>query len=155
VLLESANGSESLEVTVIGYEFPNDTSERGTANWLQADVSVKTQHGWGTSRAPFMHTWDASNLALWLESLSGFDSEVERIMVFPEPNLQLMVIDRTPQDIALHVDFILEQPGNWKMDDAVDNFRSYVGSMNLNLTKVAVLKAAISLRSELGQFPQR
>jgi len=76
-------------------------------------------------------------------------------MVFPEPNLQLEMITQTDQEVTLHVYFILEQPGEWDMDDALDEGRHYIGMMDLWLPRVALHTAAESLRAELLHFPIR
>lgn len=69
--LKSIDGVAELGVTLAGYEFPDQRSDRDEANWLEIDPSVQTAHGRGTSRAPCMHTWDAAYLATWLAAFGS------------------------------------------------------------------------------------
>ncbi|MGZ3599610.1 MAG: WapI family immunity protein [Ktedonobacterales bacterium] len=153
--LESIDGVGTLEITLAGYESPDETSERSEANWLETDLHVRTGHGQGTSRVACMHTWDAADFVDWLNALATRQSISRRSMVFPEPDLQLEMITQTDQEVTLNVYFILEQPGEWDMDDALDEGRRYIGMMDLRLPRVALHTAVESLRAELLHFPIR
>jgi hypothetical protein len=155
VRLESIDGVGTLEITLAGYESPDEISERSEANWLETDQYVRTGHGQGVSRVACMNTWDAADFADWLDALAARQFLSRRFMVFPEPNLQLEMITQTDQEVTLHVYFILEQPGEWDMDDALDEGRHYIGMMDLWLPRVALYTAAESLRAELLHFPIR
>ena len=99
--------------------------------------------------------WDAADFADWLDALGSHQSGSQPPMVFPEPNLQLNVITQTDQEVTLHVYFVLEQPGGWDMDDAIDGRRYYIGVTDLRLPRAALRIAAESLRAELLRFPIR
>jgi hypothetical protein len=156
--LESSDGVSALELTIAGYEFPDNLSDRDTANWLEFDLRVRTPHGQGTSRVGLMRTWDTADFADWLDALSARHSRWpgEEYMVFPEPNLQFHATGLWRREIILHVYFILELPGEWEMDDAPDEGSNYYSStMNLRPQRAALQVAATSLRAELRRFPVR
>jgi hypothetical protein len=154
--LDSTNGVGQLEVTVAGYEFPDDLSELSAANWLEVDVSVRTPHGWGTSRVACMQTWSAADFADWLAALGAGRIVGKSNMLFSEPNLQFQTGAQTAQEVTVHVWFILELPGEWQMDDAPDaDSRHYIGEMDITVPRAALRTAAESLRTELWDFPVR
>src|SRR5258708_6660247 len=160
--LEGSDGVSALELTIAGYEFPDDLSDRDTANWLEFDLRVRTPHGQGTSRVGCMHTWDVSELADYLDALGArrFWLRGVPVPLFPEPNLQLgcsvLLAALRPHRVTLHVSFILERPGEWQMDDApAAESTHYIGKMDLKVPRVALREAAASLRAELRRFPVR
>jgi hypothetical protein len=160
--LESSDGVSALELTVAGYESPDDLSDWQTANWLEVDLRVRTPHGQGTSRVACMHTWDVSELADWLDAHGARRLWIRAAPFFlaPEPNLQLwfsgLLAALWSHRIALHVYFILEQPGEWQMDDASDaESTHYIGEMGLKVARAALREAAAALRAELRLFPVR
>lgn len=153
--LESLDGTTNLVVSIAGYEFPDDLSELHTANWLEADLDVQTLHGRGTCRTACMMTWDAARFADWLEALGTQQVGTPTMMGFPEPNLQMQVTGQALRYIRFHVYFILESPGYWKMDDAQEGNRYYIGGVDITVRRAALLAAAESLRSELQNFPVR
>ena len=157
--LESVDGVGELMVTIVGYEFPDDLIDERTANWLEVDVQVRTPHGSGASRTPCMLTWDVAEFADWLDAFGtpGTPPPSRSYFVFPEPNLQLEVRAQKPQHVGLHVSFILERPGQWEMDDmfAQETDRHYIGAMDLLVSRIALHRAAASLRADLQSFPRR
>lgn len=54
-------------------------------------------------------------------------------MPCPEPNLQFHMVTQTAEDVIMRVHFILEQPGEWEMDDAKEGMRYCAGTMDLKL----------------------
>ncbi len=133
--LKSIDSVAELGLTIAGYEFPNRLLERDAANWLEIDLSVQTTQGWGISRVPCMHTWDATQLAAWLaafDSRHALDQNDMRSWPCPEPNLQFHIISAAEQEVVMRVNFILEQPGEWEMNDAQEGARYYIGTMDLN-----------------------
>lgn len=154
--IEGSDGANWIEVTLAGYEFPDEIIERETMNWLETDLRVRTFHGRGVSRVALMRTWDAADFAHWLESLSAAYVGSESIMIFPEPNLQMKAV-RWPAYVAIDIYFILEQPGQWDMNDAFypTSSHHYVGNMTIDIALPALHAAAASLRSDLLRFPVR
>ncbi len=154
--LNGADGIGELRVTIASYEFPNILNEVTAANWLEIDISVRTPHGSGTSRVACMRTWDVVSLADWLDAL-GAQRPMDCLdIAFPEPNLQIRVVHRMPEELTFHVYFILERPGMWQMDDAhnVDS-SNYIGEMDLTVPYAALLTASEYLRTALQNFPIR
>lgn len=159
--LEGQDGVCELSWTIIGYEAPEDVSERETSdwrttNWLEAVIRVRTPHGWGVSQVACTQTWDAARFADWLDNVSRRRICITGI-AFPEPNLALRAVAFLTQHVRLHVEFILEQPGEWHMDNAPNQVSNdyYIGEISMNVSRASLRTAAESLRAELKHFPPR
>lgn len=164
--LASLDGSAELTLTIAGYAYPNDLSDEVTANWLDVDLNVRTPHGWGTSRADIMLTWNGEQFVYWLDAIATASTELPPMWftggtsldVYPFPeNLAVSRRAQDPQNIRLEVYFVLELPGHWEMDDSSTEYgqHHYVGRMELMVPRAALVSAAESLRAELQRFPRR
>lgn len=156
--LKSIDNDAELGLTIAGYESLDYLSDRDTANWLEIDVSVQTAHGRGVSRVPCMHTWDAVTFATWLAAFDSHHPLDQNDMLpwlCPEPNLQFQMVSQAAREVIIHVYFILEQPGEWEMDDAKEGRNYYIGTMDLKVRRTDLRAAAESLRAELQHFPVR
>ena len=154
--LEGNDGISELSLTIVGYETADDGSQYESANWLETTIHIETPHGWGTSQVACMQTWDAVELADWLDMLGRRRFGVSGI-VFPEPNLALRAVVLGTQRVRLRVGFILEKPGEWHMDDASTdaNSANYIGEMSIKVSRASLRAAAESWRAEIERFPPR
>ena len=78
-------GDTTLELTVLGYQYPDVTGGGWDANWLIVRGSVKTaEHEW-TFADPCLTTWELQHLVRWMESIGGADAHPT--VAFTEPCL--------------------------------------------------------------------
>jgi hypothetical protein len=153
--LESLTSTNQLIVTIAGYESPADVRQSSNDDWLEINLSVRTPYGRGSCQVAAMTTGTAAAFADWLDALGAGPVQIQPLMLFPEPNLQLKVIAYSGEHVSLQIRFILERPGQWEMDDAPpqEGDRFYSGEMNMMLGTMALRSAAESLRAELRSLP--
>jgi hypothetical protein len=103
--LASRDG-QSLELRILGYQFPHLETEEYDSNWLVVTGKVTHSRGSWQFTEPCLLTYEAEKLASWMDDVAdakpGFDT-----CGFIEPNLEfraLLSIDRP----ALRVCFDLE-----------------------------------------------
>ncbi len=151
MLLEDANGSE-LELNIIGYEFPDAVPKPGEmdydANWLFIAIKVKSPQGSWEDRDPCLLTWEADQLAKWLEGMSK-DLPFVSYQTFMEPNLDFRIVEHTDDRFVVRVGFGLEFRPPWN-----DTYRGEV-EVDLHVSREDVRRAAHDLLIQLHRFPPR
>lgn len=143
MILEGPEGR--LELTVVRYQFPEQTEDWWDANWLIAQGRVRLKgRGW-VFQDPCITTFEARSLADWLEAVSRGDA-AKPYLALVEPNLQF---DRKAED-RLRVSFALESAPPWAKrgeDWTKYGFEVPVGPV--------LARAAGELRVQLASFPVR
>jgi len=108
------NGS-SIELSVVGYQFPELENEEYDSNWLNVHISVTHPKGSWASSDPSLLTYELRELGLWLEAISEKPNEPSELS-FVEPNLSLRYLTSEPGRV-LRVYFELESRPNWAETD--------------------------------------
>jgi hypothetical protein len=148
--LGSPDGS-SVELRILGYEFPDVKAEEYDSNWLLIEIDVTHPKGHWVSRDPCLLTYEVARLADWLADISR-GKDVNAIQRFIEPNLEFRLISPNPAQRFLRIYFELECRPDWApgkqglMRDLWLDFR--VSELNLK-------EAIKSLRQQLAEYPQR
>ena len=145
--LASSTGS-SLDLRVIGYQFPEIDNKRYDSNWLIIEVSVVHPDGNWTARDPSLLTFEAAHLVDWLTDILSGTNQTEYCS-FIEPNLSFRVTDG---GTTLRVYFDLEIRPHWAASDVADNEDLWV---QFPLSEIDINAAADELRQQLSAFPQR
>ena len=139
----------SLELRILGYQFPDLETEKYDSNWLVVEGNVSHPRGDWTFRDPCLLTYEASRLAGWLDSLAR-GAPSSRQVGFVEPNL-LFRSRRQPAGASLRVYFELEARPPWAPFEAVDG-ECWI---DFPVSEFPLRRAAASLRNQLKSYPQR
>jgi hypothetical protein len=147
--LEAANGN-SLELSIVGYEFPAIDDDEWDSNWLEIKVSASSDRGSWTTIAPCLLTTEVATLADWLEALARQETEV-REFDFIEPSVSFELVDNSDA-VRLRAWFELEFRPRWAPWKKVPERDLCV---DLTVTRDDLRAAAESLRTQLRGFPPR
>lgn len=140
----------SLDLSVIGYQFPNDTTDPYDSNWLKVSVRVRHPRGDWSRVDPCLLTDEAARLATWLEDVSA-RREVAAECDFLEPNLHFELLGG-PDDVRVvrvHLRLELRPPWAHGGDDAEDVY------VDVPAHPDQLVEAAGSLRADLARYPRR
>ncbi len=91
------NDRFQLELSVVGYEFPDALSNPLDANWLVIRVVLAMVHSawrWQVEDAGAL-TWEWADCASWLLSLSEGKSDLPESFSFSEPDVRLEALRDT------------------------------------------------------------
>jgi hypothetical protein len=152
MLLRGKEGNE-LEVSLVGYQFPDEERDPWDSNWLLVSVRVLAREGSWSVVDPCLTTWEAKRLVAWLVHAAARDPAAAP-MTFTEPNLTVTARTRTtrpPLRVAVRACFALELRPPW--------LHNVAGSdklcIDLDVERADLARAAASLLSDLMAFPQR
>ncbi|MDQ4090118.1 MAG: hypothetical protein M3163_07420 [Actinomycetota bacterium] len=152
MLLHGKEGNE-LELTLVGYQFPDEERAPWDSNWLLVSVRVLTREGSWSVVDPCQTTWEAKRLVAWLVHAAARDPAAAP-MTFTEPNLTVRARTRTtrpPLRVALRVCFALELRPPW-LHNVAGSERLCI---DVDVERADLARAAASLLSDLMAFPQR
>ena len=150
VLLAGLEGNE-LELQVVGYQFPDDDTDPWDSNWLLVAVRVASSAGTWEVVDPCLTTWEAKHLVRWLVNAAARDPAVAAA-TFSEPNLVVTARSK-PTDanrVLLRAAFQLELRPPWARGSGGAEL-----SVELDVGRAALARAAASLLADLVRFPQR
>lgn len=151
MLLRGSEGNE-LELTIAGYQFPDEERDPWDSNWLLVSVRVLSPEGSWSVVDPCLTTWEAKRLVSWLVHAAAREPN-ERPMTFTEPNLTVVAGPVAGDANAVHVRamFALELRPPWSHAAAgSDNL-----VVDLDVRRGDLARAAASLLTDLVEFPQR
>jgi hypothetical protein len=149
VLLEGSEG-QSLELCIIGYQFPENHTDDYDSNWLTVQGRVVHQLGRWRFQDPCLLTYEAQRLADWLDSAaSGTPSESQ--MDFIEPNLVFRWVE-SPAGSYVRVYFEVEARPPWLPPSAAIAQDCW---MDFPASPSGLRHAAMALRDNLTGYPQR
>ncbi len=147
--LETADG-QSLELRILGYEFPELETEEDDSNWLIVEGKIAHPRGGWKFRDPCLLTYEASRLADWLDSLARGTPSSEEVS-FIEPNLSFRSLE-SPAGARLRAYFELEARPSWAPSDVVEWEQCWI---DFPVSELELRRAAASLRDQLKNYPQR
>jgi len=141
----------SMELTLVGYQFPHLATVEWDSNWLNVRVRVQHPRGTWTAQDPCMLTYDVPALADWLEAVAaGHEDDAEH--GFLEPNLLFRVVTDASGNRFVRVFFELElRPTRAPFDGAPmeDLFLDFPAE------RMQLAAAAKSLRDQAARYPRR
>ena len=141
---------QSVELRVVGYQFPDLAEAEYDSNWLRIEGNVIHPRGQWSFRDPCLLTYEVSRLADWLDAVARNDPSADEIG-FIEPNLSFRVI-RSDASTLLCVYFELESRPTWAEARAAGANDIWV---QFPVDELALRQAARSLRQQLTAYPQR
>ena len=145
VILEGTNGRR-FELTLVGYEFPDEQDDEWDANWLVVRISAADDPDAWTAEEARLLTWEVDDLADWLDAVAESPAAVAEIE-FTEPDL---MFERIDGDGAACVRVWFEnafRPPDVPPDEDV--------LIDFAVTPAALRAGAASLRAQLRRFPRR
>lgn len=145
-----ARDDKSLELHILGYQFPGIETERYDSNWLVVEGKVAHPRGGWTFRDPCLLTYEVRRLADWLDSLAR-DEPSSECVVFVEPNLELHWIESDTEG-CVRVTFDLKASPPWAARDGAEDEPCRI---DFPVTEIELRRAAASLREQLEKYPQR
>ena len=134
--------SQSFELRLRGYQNVSD-------EYYVLTVEGRVSHprgDWSFSEACLMPS-EASELAVWLESLAG-GTAAERKLSFTEPNLHFAVAGDHPQSVRVYLE--LEARPSWAPSDVGDTDDLWV---EFSISELDILACAASIYSQLRSLP--
>jgi len=143
---ENAKG-DSLRLRLLGYQFPNDENDEWDSNWLIVEGRAALDGKSWEFRDPCLLTWEAANLADWLE-LVARRAEAVGPLSFIEPNLEFELAS----DVQVRVLLNNECRPPWASHDVFEYGEFFI---EFFCSTGLLMKAAADLRAQLVRFPQR
>jgi hypothetical protein len=149
------NDRFSVQISVVGYEFPDSTDSAEDANWLIIGVRLELIHGawrWQVEDAGAL-TWELDGFIAWLRALSADKPVESESFGFSEPDISFDVLrgdDGLAAGLALHLmdEF---QPPTKVLIPRIAN----VVTLRFFTPPEVLAAFADGLAEELARFPQR
>jgi hypothetical protein len=148
--LTLADGT-SLTVTIIGYQYPQLSTEPYDSNWLMIHIHATNSQGTWSATDPCLLTYEVSRLADWLEGVAvGTNTKTTCRFIEPCLHFQLDKDAVGKQELRIYLELELRPP--WAPS-------KYAGQEDLWLafprSLIDLQAAATMLRHQLDQYPQR
>lgn len=149
MLLQSENGV-SVEVKIIGYQFPGHGPDPGNpkhhydANWLVIETKFRENNLDLTFTAPCMLTYDAEQIYFWLLAIE--QGKAKQLIGGQEPEITFELLKRDDEKCWIQFKYM-----NWVNSERRWD-RYYI---LLELTYEALKQAAAEWYSEIQRFPVR
>ncbi|NLG96567.1 MAG: hypothetical protein GX491_04320 [Chloroflexi bacterium] len=136
-------GSSSFQLTILGYQFPDAEGEQYDANWLIVRVDVESPRGSWTATDPCLLTYEAAQLAEWIEKVAQGEP-VQPGMKFLEPAL----LFRLTNEGNLRIYFSSFLRPEWAQEGEAP-------FLEFPVSQVDLAAAARDLRVQIRRYPQR
>lgn len=149
------NDRFKLEISVAGYEFPDNVKDPYDANWLIFRVALQSVFGawrWQVEDAGAL-TWELEDCITWMRALAAGEAVASESFRFSEPDVSFHVIRHEDGSaVGLTVNLMDEfQPPTKVLVPRENN----IVSLRFH-TPPQILKAFASrLHANLARFPQR
>lgn len=88
--LSGVDETVSLELNIVGYQFPESTNEGWDSNWLMIEGKARLGNCEWSFKDPLMTTFEVEELIGWLKGPSRLPTKI-----FVEPNLKLTYLPPT------------------------------------------------------------
>jgi hypothetical protein len=144
-----------LQISVVGYEFPDVVTDMDDANWLLIRLALQSQHGgwrWQVEDAGAL-TWELEQCVEWLFKLSAGEAVEQDYCGFSEPDIAFEVIRNDEQAaVGLSVHLMDEfQPPTKVLVPRENN----IVTLRFHTPSDTLQKFAQDLMTELQAFPVR
>jgi hypothetical protein len=146
----SAGWDCALQLEVIGYQFPKLETEPYDSNWL--NIRIEATHPGGKWKAtdPSLLTYEAAELADWLDGVANGSIVAPSELSFLEPNLRFELIEKPSPTVRVY--FELESRPKWAPADGASMDDLW---LDFPVDSDQLRAAASNLRAQLRPFPQR
>lgn len=150
-VLESPNGEQRFELTLVSYESPDVEDDQYDANWLLVRVAARDGEVTWEVEDPALLTWEVERLAQWVGQLARgrFDHPW---CGFVEPSLELRADPLEGGQVRLRVYFELELRPPGAPRGVVGRRDAF---LEFTLAPAELRGGARALHAELRRFPVR
>lgn len=142
-----------LDLSLVGYQFPDETVDPWDSNWLLVSVRVVMRAGTWEVVDPCLTTWEAKHLVRWLVTAATRDPAAAQVSL-TEPNLSVSAtaVPGADDRVVIEACFDLELRPPWPGPSEGGG-----GSLciDLDVERADLARAAASLLADLVRFPQR
>ena len=141
--------NQTVEITIINYQFPNKKDDDWDKNWLNIYLKVKNDVGNWQTIDPSLTTWEVKEIIDWFNILSKDLVPKDLKLNFTEPNLSFELFENSYGSLKMfRINFNLES----RPQSAIDHKEYYVdcSADNLELKRIAD-----DLKIELDKYPER
>lgn len=150
-----ANDRFLLQMSIVGYEFPEVIDDRHDANWLLIRLVLQSQHGawrWQVEDAGAL-TWELERCIDWLLKLSAEEAVDLEYCGFSEPDIAFETIRNDDHEVVgLSVQLMDEfQPPTKVLVPRENN----IVSLRFHTPSDTLREFADNLLAELKQYPVR
>lgn len=144
-----------MEVSVAGYEFPDEGADIYDANWLLIRVRLKLVYGawtWQVEDAGAL-TWELADAVQWLRALAVGERVEQEWCGFSEPDIRFETIRNTEGElVGLTIQLMDEfQPPTKVLMPRENN----IVTLRFHTPPDVLLALADRLEKQLVKFPQR
>ncbi len=101
-----AQGTASLDISVIGYEFPNNVGDHWDSNWLNVEFALRVGDESFRGVEPCLTTFELTGLASWLEEVADCveaEGPLRSSHSFTEPTLKFEISSGPPMSLRVHI----------------------------------------------------
>lgn len=149
-------GGSSLELSILGYQFPDLSGSRvlfdHDANWLAVLGQASDGERAWTFRDPCLLTTEARDLVVWLHAVAD-GRPTDDAIYFMEPNLEFRLVSPPGAQLVMRVIFRLESRPPWAADITEEDWDS--AWLDFDMSSADLRAAANELGSELARYPER
>jgi hypothetical protein len=141
---------QSLELRILGYQFPHLATAPYDSNWLIVAGDVKHARGSWQFTDPCLLTYEAAELASWINSLADA-GRLSGICDFIEPSLEFRALIEMDRSV-LRVTFDYQALPSWASDQTGAEEPMWI---DFPIEELDLRLAALQWRAELAAYPQR
>ena len=148
-MIFSGVDSQTVELKITNYQFPDNQDGDWDGNWLNIYLKVDSIVGKWQTIDPSLTTWEIQEIIDWFDKLSN-DKEPEfRLMTFTEPNLSFELLSEpTVKKKLIRINFDLES----RPKSATNDNDYFVDILADNDEINELIKG---LKNELSEYPER
>ncbi|MEU5764517.1 hypothetical protein ABZ782_01165 [Streptomyces asoensis] len=153
--------ASSVELRLLGYQFPDTRGDAYDDNWLVVGATVTTPEGNWSFTDPCLLTDEAHEVSAWLRAAASgavsatppdADGQLWPDTWFIEPVLGFSLAARSDDGVLIRVHLSLEATPPWRRDDGAD---IYQYTVDVTVESEALLHAADHWDRSLNSFPSR
>jgi hypothetical protein len=148
MIFQCTDGHE-VELRILGYQFPDDTSGGWDSNWLRVYIRVKAGAGTRESVDPSLTTWELARMTAWFEELARGAPPRARELTFTEPDLSF-TLENDATDPVKRVRLGINR--NWDLEGGRGGGETI---LDIEADTEELLRMYRGLRDELEKFPER
>jgi len=148
-MIFSGVDSQTVELIITNYQFPDNQEGDWDGNWLNIYLKVDSKVGKWQTIDPSLTTWEVQEIIDWFDQLSTDKEPEYRLMTFTEPNLSFELLNEpTDNNKLIRIKFDLECRPKSAIDD-----KEYFVDISADRDELITIKKG--LNDELNKYPER
>lgn len=148
-MIFSGVDSQTVELKITNYQFPDNQEGDWDGNWLNIYLKVDSKVGKWQTIDPSLTTWEVQEIIDWFDQLSADKDPEFRLMTFTEPNLSFELLNEpTDNNKLIRIKFDLECRPKSATDD-----KEYFVDVSADRDELITIKKG--LKDELNKYPER